>query len=163
MKKNKNEDNLTNSLYKKEEVKYFNYNDEDIQEYGLEPEKWMLNALTMNPDFSLWSPYKGYMDNESDEWNGRLIYNNWDELKKDFREWIVDQYNEIIDFHFEVHRKSPGTNRCNLGIALWVLHPRRGCSRGIHVKAIQKKELDKVATTLKVADQQNRKKFSKLY
>ena len=45
MKKSKNDNDLTesindennqsDSLYKKEEMKYFNYNDEDIQEYGL--------------------------------------------------------------------------------------------------------------------------------
>jgi hypothetical protein len=160
-----NKDNQPDSQDKKEEkeMEYFNCNGKDIQEEGLKPEKWMLDALAMNPDFCQWSPYQGYMDNESEKWDGRLIFKNWSELKKGFRPWVLDEYNEIINFHFEVHRKSPGTNRCNLSITLWIFHPMRGCSRGIYVKAIQKIELDNVATTLKLADQKNRKKFSKLY
>ena len=141
-------------------MEYFNYNNEDIQENGLKPAKWMLSALTLNPEYCLWSPYEGYLAIDSDGWAGRLILNKWNEFVAD---WPLDYLNEIVHFYFEVHRKFKGTIECDLGIALWVIHPRHSCSRGIHIKAIQKSELENVLNFLKMADENNRKKFSKLY
>ena len=49
-----------------------------------------------------------------------------------------------------------------LGLVLWVLHPRKGCSRGIHIKEIQKHELTSAVNYLLHAAERNQNRFSKL-
>jgi hypothetical protein len=141
---------------------YFNYYDEeDLREEGLKPEKWMIDTIKMNNGYSLWDPYEGYMDidPDSDRWRGRLVLMTWNE----FSDWSFDDCNGIVRFYFEIHRKSPKTNKCDLGLALWAIHPRRSSSRGIHIKRIKKEEVQDVIDFLKRADDHNRINFSKLY
>ncbi len=140
-------------------MEYFYHNNEDLQEEGLKPDKWMIDTLALNSDYCIWGPYEGYMENDSDGWDGRWILDRWDE----FVGWPLNDLNEIVHFYFEVHRKFQGIKKCDLGLVLWAIHPRHGCSKGIHIKTIQKAELENVINFLKKADKQNRKKFSKLY
>lgn len=46
-----------------------------------------------------------------------------------------------------------------LGLVLWVLHPRKGCSRGVHIKEIQRRELKSVFEYLKEAEKRNSERF----
>lgn len=50
----------------------------------------------------------------------------------------------------------------NLSLVLWVLHPRKGCSRGVEVKNIQQEELPLVREWLNEAAKRNADRFSKL-
>lgn len=52
--------------------------------------------------------------------------------------------------------------KAKLGLVLWVLHPRKGCSRGVHVKEIKKNEVNKIIDYLKEAEKRNTTRFSKL-
>lgn len=47
-------------------------------------------------------------------------------------------------------------------LTLWWLHPRKGCSRGIEVKNIQREQLPAVFAFLQEARKRNDKRFSKL-
>jgi len=52
--------------------------------------------------------------------------------------------------------------KAKLGLVLWVLHPRKGCSRGVHVKEIRQNELPFVIKYLQMAAERNANRFSKL-
>lgn len=49
-----------------------------------------------------------------------------------------------------------------LGLVLWVLHPRKGCSKGVHIKHIEQDKLPKAVEYLKEAMQRNADRFSGL-
>lgn len=50
----------------------------------------------------------------------------------------------------------------HLGLVLWVLHPRKGCSRGVHIKHLDQEELPKVYALLRGAAKRNAERFSKI-
>ncbi|AWM37065.1 hypothetical protein GobsT_50240 [Gemmata obscuriglobus] len=50
----------------------------------------------------------------------------------------------------------------HLSLVLWVLHPRKGCSRGVEIKNIQRHELPVVRDWLTSAANRNADRFSKL-
>jgi hypothetical protein len=49
-----------------------------------------------------------------------------------------------------------------LALQLWILHPRKGCSRGVYIKDIKKEDMRKVIEHLKIARQRNQDRFAKL-
>jgi len=51
---------------------------------------------------------------------------------------------------------------CHLGLVLWVLHPRKGCSRGVHIKHIDQDQLPEVFAFLKEAAERNVTRFEKV-
>lgn len=50
----------------------------------------------------------------------------------------------------------------NVALQLWILHPRKGCSRGIYIENITKEDLPKVLEFLKEAEERNRERFNKV-
>jgi len=52
--------------------------------------------------------------------------------------------------------------KARLGLQLWVLHPRKGCSRGVYINNIKQNELPEVIIYLKEAAKRNADRFSKL-
>lgn len=52
--------------------------------------------------------------------------------------------------------------KAKLGLQLWYLHPRKGCSRGVYIKNINKEDLPKVIGFLQEASQRNIERFSKV-
>jgi len=49
-----------------------------------------------------------------------------------------------------------------LGLVLWVIHPRKGASRGVHVKRIERDELRAVFSYLRQAADRNAARFAKI-
>jgi hypothetical protein len=49
-----------------------------------------------------------------------------------------------------------------LGLVLWVLHPRKGCSRGVDIKNIEQSELPDVYAYLSQAAERNAARFAKI-
>jgi len=49
-----------------------------------------------------------------------------------------------------------------LGVVLWVLHPRKGCSRGVHLRSIQREQLPEVFVYLRAAALRNAARFAKI-
>lgn len=52
--------------------------------------------------------------------------------------------------------------KATLGLVLWVIHPRKGCSRGVEIKSIEQSELKEVSKYLKCAAARNAERFSKI-
>jgi hypothetical protein len=50
----------------------------------------------------------------------------------------------------------------HVNLILWVLHPRKGCSRGIEVKNIQEMDLQSIFEFLRGAAERNQERFSKI-
>lgn len=49
-----------------------------------------------------------------------------------------------------------------LGLILWFIHPRKGCSRGVHIKEIKRETLPAVIEYLREAAKRNQNRFSKI-
>lgn len=47
-------------------------------------------------------------------------------------------------------------------LQLWILHPRKGCSKGVYIKEIKKEDLNNVFKYLLEAKKRNNKRFSKI-
>lgn len=241
---------------------YPNMNDEyDIEEVKLlNNEQWQLECLKMNPSYTGWGIHEDYMC-KKDGWDGALEFESIDEGL-----FNLDEYNELVNFYFEIYRNSKPCEHCgqsgynpetkklsdswygkpyynggwsknitqdevdalwehnrlhvdfktkptaeqvnewakksfghdsinqwicvetrakrldvygkcehckgngniytspsaNLGLQLWYIHPRKGCSRGVYIKNINKEDLPKVVEFLKEAKKRNAKRFSKL-
>lgn len=52
--------------------------------------------------------------------------------------------------------------KAKIGLQLWMLHPRKGCSRGVYIKDIKQEELSTVISHLKEAQKRNNERFAKL-
>lgn len=53
-------------------------------------------------------------------------------------------------------------DKAQVSLGLWVLHPRKSCSRGVEINNIQKKDLPKVFKYLKKANDRNTARFKKV-
>lgn len=53
-------------------------------------------------------------------------------------------------------------DKVHLALQMWFIHPRRGASRGVYLKNIEKNELPKVIKYLQEANKRNNERFSKL-
>jgi len=49
-----------------------------------------------------------------------------------------------------------------VALQLWVIHPRKGCSRGVYIEEIKKTDLPKVFKFLNEAKERNENRFSKI-
>ncbi len=49
-----------------------------------------------------------------------------------------------------------------VGLQLWYLHPRKGCSRGVYIEHVEQEDLPEVFAYLKEANERNIERFSKL-
>lgn len=54
------------------------------------------------------------------------------------------------------------TDKAHLGLVLWVLHPRKGASRGVEVKRVEQAELPEVFALLKTAAKRNARRFARV-
>lgn len=52
--------------------------------------------------------------------------------------------------------------KAHLELALWVLHPRKGCSRGVKIKRVEQSDLSDIFSFLKEAAKRNAERFSKI-
>lgn len=53
-------------------------------------------------------------------------------------------------------------DKAKVGLQLWILHPRKGCSKGVFVKNVKKEDLPAVYSYLNEAAERNADRFSKL-
>lgn len=53
-------------------------------------------------------------------------------------------------------------DHATLGLVLWFLHPRKGCSRGIEIQSITQEELPLAVALIKEAAQRNADRFSRI-
>lgn len=74
--------------------------EEEIQE--IKAQDWQLDLLKMNPSYVFWGPHEDYMLTKGENWNSAVIKEKW----SDFTDWKLNEYNECVNFYFELHRKS---------------------------------------------------------
>lgn len=87
---------------------------DNIEEYpedleDLKAEDWQLELLKANPSYTCWGNFEDYMSKDGRGWDSRQKYETW----KDFGPWELDELNEVVNFYFEVSRKSHNCPVCD--------------------------------------------------
>jgi hypothetical protein len=126
----------------------------------------MLEPLKLNPNYTGWGPGDDGMKGPGEWWDNACVVDGWDA-----NQLTVDELNEIVNFYFKINRPAKNCEACNgngstytgpatLDLVLWVLHPRKGASRGWTIKNIQHEELPEVYAFLRTAAASNAKRFA---
>lgn len=68
----------------------------------MKAEQWQLDLLKMNPEYTSWGPHEDYMWVKGEGWNSPVLKESWEE----FRDWKLNDYNECVNFYFELSRKA---------------------------------------------------------
>lgn len=71
-------------------------------------------------------------------WTSTLTYENWNSFYGEFHNADND-YNIIVNYYFENNLEENYTL-----LNLWLLHPRKGASRGITIKNIEESDLQEI-------------------
>ena len=73
----------------------------------LKAKEWQLNLLKKNPDYCSWGNFEDYMWSKKDSgWNSSVELESFKEI------WSLDDYNEVVNFYFEVYRKNHQCPHC---------------------------------------------------
>lgn len=83
--------------------------------------------------------------------------NRWIVIEQRLKRLGMPQHCETCEGHGSLF-----TGPARLDLTLWMLHPRKGCSRGVEVQDIQEHELPAVYAYLSEAAQRNASRFGKL-
>lgn len=78
----------------------------DAQE--LNAEDWMLDLVQVNPSYTSWGPGQDYMAHTKEGWGGNMVFKSW----KKFGDFKLDEFNEIVNFYFEIDRPSVSCGTC---------------------------------------------------
>jgi len=81
-------------------------NDEKKELELLKAEDWQINCLKLNPDYVYWGNKENYMINGK-SWSERVYLNSVKDL------WELNDYNELINFYFEVNRENHRCPACD--------------------------------------------------
>ena len=87
-----------------------NFPEEDYEKKELEnlnAEKWMVDALKMNPDYNSWGNGEDYMETKKTGWNSAIEIESTNDL------FELDDLNELVNFHFEITRDSINCESCD--------------------------------------------------
>lgn len=132
---------------------------EDVAEPGdASPPQWMIDCIAMNPSYCGWGAGSDYMSTRSTGWDGSQVYETFS-MFADSWSLMVDDLNEIVNFHFEL-RVDGGS--ANLAVHLWMIHPRKGASRGIRIDSVTEHEARKIRKLLIDARNRNAERFERV-
>ena len=88
-------------------MRYYPTEDYEKEEFEiLKAEPWMAECLKMNPDYLGWGNYEDYMACSDSGWDKPV------ELESIKDMWKLDDLNEVINFYFEIERKSHECTTC---------------------------------------------------
>jgi len=78
----------------------------------LHAEPWMVEMLTLNPEYCSWGPHEDCMWTRGDKaegegWRGEKFFDTW----QDFG-WKLDDLNECVNFYFSIERDSEKCEAC---------------------------------------------------
>lgn len=110
------------------------YDSDEIEEFKrnkIKLEDWKLDLIKLNAHYISWGCFEDYMYC-SQGWAGKIILKTFDQM------WSLNELNECINYYFDI------TDEGNLALQLWMMQPRKGCTRGIYIQNIRKKDLPKV-------------------
>lgn len=99
---------------------------------------------------------------EVNEWNRKGI--GHDAINKGI---LVETRAKRLGFYgycpdCEGHSEVFTAPKAHVKLVLWVLHPRKGCSRGVEISNITKEDLPEIFEYLKTAQERNTARFAKL-
>jgi hypothetical protein len=89
---------------------YPNFKDKYFDAHELEVLKahpWQLEMLKKNPSYVYWGNHEDYMSNDNGGWSSRVFLSSW---KEHFQ---LDEYNELVNFYFEIERVSHQCPHCD--------------------------------------------------
>lgn len=93
-------------------MRSFPTSNEDLKDLEkLNAEGWMVELLKKNPHYVYWGNREDYMWNDGEGWNSRVELESVDEL------FELDEYNELVNFYFEVYRENKECVSCQ-GVGL---------------------------------------------
>lgn len=134
-------------------MKSFDPTDDFDREYladlGLTPTSWQVELLALNPRYVFWAPGDDYMN--GDGWEKNWRHDSW----AAFREggWNLDDLNECVHFYFEIRQDK------SVQVVLWIIHSRKGASRGVTV-GVTERDLPAVLAWLAWAAKRNTDRFA---
>lgn len=73
----------------------------------LKAEKWQIDLLAKNPGYVWWGNYEDYMSDKDSGWRSPTEVESPDDL------WELDDYNEVVNFYFELNRKHHNCLHCD--------------------------------------------------
>lgn len=76
----------------------------------LNAEQWQVDLLKLNPSYCNWGCFEDYMWNTGEGWDSRVITPTWKEHRSG---WELDEYNELVNFYFEIYRKNHKCEHCD--------------------------------------------------
>ena len=82
------------------------YDWKEVRELGLRKNDWKLNMLKKNPEYLCWGNYEDYMCNKEEGLNRPVELEEVEDL------WQLDNFNELVNFYFEIYRKSEVCKWC---------------------------------------------------
>ncbi len=81
----------------------------DLEEINsLNAESWMVDLLSLNPEYTSWGPQEDYMCGEDSGWRSPVETIGWKSF--DLR---LNELNEVVNFYFEVQRPSKNCEVCD--------------------------------------------------
>lgn len=135
------------------------------QKFYKKNNKWFLNSVEIKEPSYLWN----------DSW---AFYPEYKNIKSSKAKKIATFFGDAIDSHLIIKaaladgvdhvcntcngKSKLAISDCKLGLQLWFLHPRKGCSRGVKIELILEDDLPKAISFLKKAKERNNERFSKL-
>ena len=82
------------------------YDWKEIEKLGLEKDDWKVRILKINPSYCNWGNYEDYMLKEDRGWESPVELENVKKL------WKLDELNELVNFYFEIYKKSEDCKEC---------------------------------------------------
>ena len=73
----------------------------------LKADKWQVELLSKNPEYVFWGNYEDYMSAKDSGWRSPIELETFDEV------WSLDEYNELVNFYFEIYRKNHSCPHCD--------------------------------------------------
>jgi hypothetical protein len=68
----------------------------------------MVALLAANPEYCSWGPYEDYMAVRGESWGSAVFVGSW----REFGPWELDEYNEVVNFYFQLERASTECATC---------------------------------------------------
>lgn len=79
----------------------------ELERLGLTKDNWMVQTLRLNPEYVNWGNYEDYMCKKDAGWETAAEIESIENL------WELDEYNELVNFYFEVTKKEEKCELCD--------------------------------------------------
>jgi len=123
------------------------------------PAPWALALLERNPSYTSWGPGEDYMSvGDPEDWSSSMSFDTWPELEATI---ALDDLNEVVNFYFSIALDHD--LRAHVELTLWLLHPRKGASRGVRVADLTEGDLPSVLAFLTLAAERNATRFARVF